>query len=245
MIPSPLLTSEALTGGIAHPTQLLYFTTSSVTADGSTLVVVREEQGQPNICALDLKTRVLRRLTDNRDGTLKSYVYFRGNSHRGLGKASICMDTVRRRVFFLQGDEIMRLDLDTGHSRSLARLPADQVTAFTHVSADGRRLCVPTTDARALEDESASEVTHGINAVGGKRNEIISDKPTYDIDERVRREGLSSWIRIYDTETGAATGCEQVRAGWITHVQFSPTHPNWILYNHEWASDSGIRRIWL
>jgi hypothetical protein len=28
-------------------------------------------------------------------------------------------------------------------------------------------------------------------------------------------------------------------------VQFSPVDPDWILYNHEWPSDCGIRRLWL
>jgi len=61
----------------------------------------------------------------------------------------------------------------------------------------------------------------------------------------VRREGLSSWLRVYDTESGEVLACERVLRGWVTHVQFSPINPEWILYNHEWASDSGIRRIWL
>src|ERR1051325_6339825 len=85
----------------------------------------------------------------------------------------------------------------------------------------------------------------GENFVGGRRNEVITDKPAYDIDERVRREGLSSWLRLYDTATGALLRCERVPQAWITHVQFSPVHADWILYNHEWPSDCGVRRLWL
>jgi hypothetical protein len=235
---------EWLAGDAAHPTQLLYFTTPSVTADGRELVVVREDDGHPNLCVVDLQTRQLRALTANRDGTLKSYVYFRGNERRGLGKASISLDATRRSVFYLQGRALCRTELESGATRQLAELPADQVTAFTHVSADGRRWCVPTTDARALEDTPVT-ATKGENLVGGRRNEVITDKPAYDVDERVRREGLSSWLRIYDTESGALLASERVPQAWVTHVQFSPTNPDLILYNHEWPSDCGIRRVWL
>ncbi|PTX96531.1 hypothetical protein DB354_07695 [Opitutus sp. ER46] len=151
---------------------------------------------------------------------------------------------MRGRVFYLQGDDLMRVDLADGKARAIARVPAGQVTAFTHLSADGCRICLPTTDARALEDDVPAP-QRGENFVAGKRNEVITDKPAYDIDERVRREGLSSWLRVFDTETGAQLACERVPQAWITHVQFSPVNPDWILYNHEWPSDCGIRRLWL
>jgi hypothetical protein len=32
---------------------------------------------------------------------------------------------------------------------------------------------------------------------------------------------------------------------WITHVQFRPGEPEHILYNHEWPSLVGVRRMWL
>ncbi|HWA25920.1 MAG TPA: oligogalacturonate lyase family protein [Lacunisphaera sp.] len=235
---------EQLAGGLEHPTQLLYFTTPSVTADGRTLVVVRDEAGNPNLHAMDLDSGESRRLTDQRDGILKSYVYFRGQPNRGFGKASVSLDPVQGRVYWIQGTEIRRVDL-AGRERVLARLPDDQVTAFMHVSADGRRLCVPTTDARALAEDAPAAPRFGENTVAGRRNEVITDKPDYDIDERVRREDLSSWLRVFDTETGELVACERVRRGWVTHVQFSPVRSDWILYNHEWPSDCGVRRLWL
>jgi len=102
------------------------------------------------------------------------------------------------------------------------------MTAFTHVSADGQRLCVPTVDARALEGD-----------------ERIDGRPAWNIDQRVREENLSSWLRVYDTRTGAVLLEERVPQAWITHVQFSPVDPEVILYNHEWPGDCGIRRLWL
>lgn len=240
-----MLEPTQLTGDVRRPAQLLYFTTSSVTADGRHLVAVRESaDGNPNIISVNLKTNVERELSLNREGTLKSYVYFRGNPLRGLGKASINLDAKRGIVYYLQGNDLCAVNFSR-QRRVLAHIPDDQVTAFTHISADGKRICVPTTDTRALEDETVEGKRAGENFVGGKRNEIISDKPTYDIDERVRTEKLNSYIRIFDTETGAQIACERVPEAWITHVQFSPQNPDWILYNHEWPSDCGIRRLWL
>lgn len=235
---------DRLIGGPDHPAQLLYFTTPSVTADGRTLVVVRDDEGNPNLWALDLATRAARPLTTNREGVLKSYVYFRGQPNRGFSKASVSLDPVRRRVFYVQGCELMVVDVASGPPRALARLPADQVTAFTHMSADGSRICVPTTDARALEEEGdAARLSEHL--VGGKRNEVITDKPAHDIDERIRRENLRSWLRVFSTSTGEQVACEPVTQAWVTHVQFSPVNPDWILYNHEWPADCGIRRLWL
>lgn len=79
--------------------QLLYFTSPSVSADGTKLLFVREQNGNPDIWVHDLETRSDRALTANRDGVLKSYVYFRGTPHRGLSKASICHDHSRGRVY--------------------------------------------------------------------------------------------------------------------------------------------------
>jgi hypothetical protein len=99
---------------------------------------------------------------------------------------------------------------------------------FKPVSADGTRLCVPTTDARALDDAKQ-----------------LKGKPDYDIDGRVQKENLASYLRVYDTATGKDVLCERVPKAWVTHVQFSPLDHSLILYNHEWCSDPGIRRMWL
>lgn len=208
--------------------QLLYFTSSSLAADDRRLVVISDRSGHPNLVVRDLATGTDRPLTHNTEGALKSYVYFNGNPYRGFGKASVSLHAASGTVYYLQGREIRRLDAD-GRERTLAEYPAGQMTAFTHVAADGTRLCVPTVDARALDDERP----------------LGMPRPNFDIDARVRREHLSSWLRIYDTTTGAELRGERVPDAWITHVQFSPRDRDQILYNHEWPSDCGIRRIWL
>ncbi len=138
---------------IVRPTtSLLYFTSSSLTADDRYLIMISDRTGQPNLFALDQHTGQETRLTDNEEGYLKSYVYFDGIPNRGLGKASVSLHSPSGMVYYLQGDDICAVDL-RGNRRVLAQVPAGQVTAFTHVSEDGKRLVVPTTDARALEAE--------------------------------------------------------------------------------------------
>ena len=216
-----------VTAGSPGNNQLLYFTSSSLTADDRYLVLISDRTGHPNLFALDQHTGQEVQLTDNQEGYLKSYVYFDGHPNRGFGKASVSLHSPSGTLYYLQGDDICAVDLQ-GRRRVLARVPAGQVTAFTHVSQDGTRLVVPTTDARALEAER-----------------LVKGRPDYDIDERVQREGLVSTLHVYDTRSGAELLSERVPQAWITHVQFCPTDPELILYNHEWPADCGIRRIWL
>lgn len=207
--------------------QLLYFTSSSLTRDDRWLIFISDRTGNPNLFVLDQVTGEERMLTQNHQGYLKSYVYFDGRERQGLGKASVSLHDPSGMVFFIQNEDICTVDLN-GRLRYLAKVPEGQVTAFTHVSLDGSRLVVPTTDARALEC-----------------NRLIKGRPDYDIDQRVQQENLVSTLHVYDTRTGKEILSERVPRAWITHVQFCPTDPDLILYNHEWAADCGIRRVWL
>ena len=208
--------------------QLLYFTSSSLWGDDSTLVFISDRDGHPNVYARNLENGTETKLSNNTEGYLKSYVYFDGTPYVGLGKASISLHSKSGTMYYLQGREIRKVD-PKGNNTLLAEYPAGQMTAFTHVSRDGKRLCVPTTDERALD--------------GDKK---LSGNPHYKIDKRVVKEGLSSYLRVYDTTTGEELVCEPVKKAWITHVQFSPKDHNNILYNHEWPyKNGGIRRMWL
>jgi oligogalacturonide lyase len=207
--------------------QLLYFTSTSLLNDDRHLIFLSDRTGNPNIFLRDLKTGNERQLSSNTEGFLKSYVYFDGTPYKGFGKASVTVDPQNALIYYIQGRDIIVVDT-SGNQRILAQYPAGQMTAFTHVSADGSLLCVPTTDARALDGDN-----------------ILAGKPKYDIDQRVREEKLSSYLRVFDTKTGQQILCERVPEAWITHVQFSPVDKRLILYNNEWPSDCGIRRIWL
>jgi oligogalacturonide lyase len=210
--------------------QLLYFTSSSLLSGDIGIVYISDRTGNPNIFYMDMMSGREERLTSNEEGCLKSYVYFWGNEYRGLGKASISLHSESGNIYYIQGRHICRVDTK-GNNRVLAELPDNQVTAFTHVSSDGKRLCVPTTDARALKYDTPQN--------------MMKYSPNYDIDKRVQEENLNSYLRIYNTETGEEVLTERVPRAWITHVQFCRTDSNIILYNHEWPSDCGIRRMWI
>ena len=220
-------TPERVTQTPTAHEQLLYFTSSSLTAKDDVLYFISDRTGDFNVFRRDLDSGEEEKLTRNRDGFLKSYVYFEGRPYEGLGRASICLDPKSGSLYFIQGREVCKA-IPGGGYQVLAQLPDDQMTVFTHVSADGSRLCVPTTDARALDGDK-----------------ILEGKPEYNIDERVRTENLSSYLHVYDTESGEELFCEEVPKGWITHVQFSPVDRDRILYNYEWAADWGITRMWM
>lgn len=206
--------------------QLLYFTSSSLTADDASLVTIATRAGQPNLFVRDLAAGERSQLTFHDEGVLKSYVYFDGRPFAGFGKASVSLDPVRGVLFYIHGRDLRAVTL-RGQSRILATLRPDEVTAFTHVSADGRLLLVPTTDARALDGD------------------FPDNRPSYDIDARIRAEGLASYLNLFDTRTGDLLVRERVNGAWITHVQFSPIDSHLVAYNHEWPSDCGVRRVWL
>ena len=72
-------------------TQLLYFTGSSLSRDDKSLFLISDRDGSPNVIVRDLATGTERTLTQNRNGVMKSYVYFDCNPGKGLSKASVCL----------------------------------------------------------------------------------------------------------------------------------------------------------
>ena len=120
--------------------------------------MISDRTGSPNVYVRDLSTGTERRLTRNEGGTLKAYVYFDGTENFGLGKASVCLDPVRETVYFIQDQNICKVGLN-GIIHVLNQVPEGHMTAFTHVSADGQYLCVPTTDGRILDFDPETEGT--------------------------------------------------------------------------------------
>lgn len=203
--------------------QLLYFTSPSLARGGKQVCYIGDRTGHPNLYTLNLETGEERQLTFQSEGMLRSYVYFDGQPFRGFGKASVSLDVAGGLLYYLQGQEVRRVSLE-GEGETICRLPGGVVTGFTHLSADGRLLCVPTIDQAAFD---------------------VPQPFQENIDRRVREENLCSTLRVFDTATGEEVLAEPVPGGWVTHVQFSPTGNSKILYNHEWALHSGIRRLWL
>jgi len=208
--------------------QLIYFTSRCVTSDNEFLIFLSDRTVHPNIFSLNLHTKEEKQITYNNEGSLRSYQYFRGNNYKGLGKASISLHPETGLIYYLQGRQICCANLN-GENKILAEYPENQMTAYTHVSNDGTRLCVPTVDERALEE-----------------NNFQGWKPSHNIDQRIQEENLSSYLHVYDTSTGEKISTEAVPQAWVTHVQFCPSNNDIILYNHEWPSyDPGARRLWI
>jgi len=222
-----------ISGCEEYDTQMLYFTCSSLSQDDRYIFLISDRDGSPNVVVKDLVSGDERILTQNRSGYLKSYVYFDGGFNDGLGKASVSLDCHRNIIYFIQDDKICKVDMQ-GNVTVLNSVPDGRMTAFTHVSDDGKLLCVPMTDGRCLDFDPDTE-GYGLDK-----------RPKYNIDGRVQAEGLSSYLCVYDTESGKLVYEKEVPRCWITHVQFNPVNPEQIMFNHEWPeSDCGIRRIWL
>jgi oligogalacturonide lyase len=214
-----------------HKNQGLYFTSPSVTADDRWLVILSERTGHPNLFSIDRATGALRQLSRNENGLLHSYVYPQGGA-RGLSKASPCLDATHNRIFYIQDDVVyaIKLDDDTGIVRRVSELPANWYGAFTHISPDGKTLCVPCTDPCAFADPAANQWEQMRQVTG-----------------RMDREGLVTRIYLIDVETGLARLAAEVPL-WVTHVQFDPLGTGRILFNREGFDETGVRpphnRIW-
>ena len=211
-------------------TQHLYFTGASLSADGRLLVVL-DDADRPargpydpdalvNVEAVELATGERRRLSDNRVGVRRAYVYFGGHPEAGLAPGSVVFDPARETAYMLVGRTIWAADARTGVRRPLATIKAGLATGYAAVSGSGRRLCLPAIDAAAFRDLHA-------------------------IDRTVRELELSTRIEVWDTSSGALVDEVVVPRAWVTHVQFRPGTDDVLLFNHEWAEAGGERRLWI
>lgn len=206
----------------------LYFTTHSVTADDRWLVFLSERDGHPNLYAIDRSDGTICQLSNNRSGTLRSYVYPLGGL-TGLSKVSPCLDPFRNRLFYIRDDRIFQVNLDDPEpkERCLAGLPAGWYGGFTHISADGKTLCVPVTDPRAFAEEKTQweQLDH--------------------VPPRMAAGGLSTRFYFIDTETGEQRIAAEVPF-WVTHVQFDPAGSLRMIFNLEGSGDGAPLpdRIW-
>lgn len=193
----------------------LYFTSHSVTSDNRWLVFLSDRDGHPNLYAIDRGDGSIRRLSNNRNGLLRSYVYPQGGP-AGLSKASPCLDPFLNRLFYIRDDQVFRVDLDDPDLREerLCALPPGWYGAYTHISPDGKTFCVPCTDPRAFADEKSQW-------------EQLNQVPP-----RMERQGLHTRLYFIDGESGATRLAAQTPF-WVTHVQFDPAGSGRLVFNLE------------
>jgi hypothetical protein len=208
--------------------QHLYFTSPSVTADNRWLVFISERGGQPNLYAIERASGRIRPLTRNTRGLRLSYCYPWGGL-TGLSKSTPCLDPVRRRAFAVIDDQVWRCDVDDGSAAVLAPLPEPGITSFTHVSADGRWLCVPVTMPAEPFHEPATTQREQLERVW----------------RWVEQGKVRTKLWCFDTGTGAARLWAELPF-WVSHVQFDPTGGYHGICNSEglWHHQQVLPRIW-
>jgi len=132
----------------------LYFTSFSVTSDDRWLTFISDRSGHPNLYSINRADGTIRRLSNNKNGLLRSYVYPEGGL-RGFSKSSPCLDPVRNRLFYIRDDSVYFTDLDEADpaEHEVCGLPAGWYGGYTHISPDGKTFCVPCADPRAFADE--------------------------------------------------------------------------------------------
>jgi len=206
----------------------LYFTTPSVTADDRWLVFLSERDGHPNLYAIDRSDGTICKLSRNDSGALRSYVYPLGGL-TGLSKVSPCLDPFRNRLFYIRNDRIFQVNLDDPQPKEnpLGVLPSGWYGGFTHISADGKTLCVPVTDPRAFSEEKTQwdQLDH--------------------VPSRMAEGGLFTRLYFIDLESGAHRIAAEVPF-WVTHVQFDPTGSHRMIFNLEGSGNGAPLpdRIW-
>ena len=205
---------------------LVYFTSNSLLADDRRIILIQKQNGCRNLVGMDLLSGEIWPLTHNQ--AMGEYAPdendFYDNDYDNIMDGSVIVHPETGRIYYVQGRKLCRTDLN-GEVRVLAHIPDGMASGCMHVSADGKKLVLPTADQRAFKDYN------------GKNNAVI--------DATVQALGLSSQLRVYDTETGEQLACEHIQRAWVTHVQFNPQDDRVIMYNHEWPADCGIRRIWI
>ncbi len=210
--------------------QHLYFTSYSVTADDRWLTIISDRDGSPNLYAIDRRDGAFRRLSQNREGTLHSYVYPLGGA-KGFSKVSPCLDPDRNQIYFIRDDVVYAVGLDDERpeERKVCELPAGWYGAYTHISPDGKTFCVPCTDPRAFADEKTQWEQLG------------------KVPPRIQKGGLKTRIYLIDVATGNARVAAEVPF-WVTHVQFDPMGTGRIVFNleghHEGKGSPLPNRIW-
>lgn len=214
--------------------QHFYFTSPSLTTDERYILSISENIEGVHINAIQRDSGKVINIA-SAECVMRSYVYARGELH-GISKASPCLDDERGVVYWIQDDGLFSAKIsESPIIKKIANLPSGWWTAYTHVSKDGKYICVPCTDPFAFEEK-----------VEKSQHDQLKLVPW-----RMLEKGLKSKILVFCTETGIQKTCVEIPF-WVTHVQFDPLGTGRILFNCEGNVGSrGNReypywgRIWL
>ena len=201
----------------------LYFTSNSLSHDDKNLIVAGKDSSNVyNFYEIELASGDRRQLTSC--STPPEY-YLDGIVSSGLHVNGACFDSKNRALYYVESNIVK---VSARYSiESLGSIPASEAAGIAHVSADGRLLCIPSTDRAAFAKDADWA------------------RPDRGIDARIRSQRLGSYLNVFDTHAGRLVAREPVPSAWVTHVQFNPADSRQILYNHEWPDQCGIRRMWI
>lgn len=210
--------------------QHLYFTSASVTADDRWIAVIHEDAEGVSMRAIDRTNGDIVPVSEPVP-IMYSYVYGQGERGRGFGKASPVLDETTGNLFWIEDDRVRMFRLGEDDApRDLASLPSGWVTAFNHVSPDGKTLVVPLTEPDAFLPMMTDQGSQMLR-----------------VSARMVNRGLVTRMLLIDIPTGA-TQCVAEVPFWVTHVQFDPGGSGRILFNSEgsyFATGDPHIRIWV
>ncbi|MBS0664521.1 MAG: hypothetical protein JSR48_14740, partial [Verrucomicrobia bacterium] len=229
--------------------QLLYFTTYSLTADGTLLAAITNAYSPhpagASLARIDRATGRMEPLAEFPGPALQSYPYFarpRSTDPKedylyngpvaphGLNKSSPCLHSASGNLYFVWGradgwGQLDGVNLRTGARRAVAEIPPDRTVGYCHLDASGEHVLLSLADHRILE--------FGERRTGNR-----------EMSENYARLGLTTQVAEVEVATGRLT-VRWEEPAWVTHVQYHPRRRDVILYNHEWTWPLGLERIWL
>ncbi|MDR2041416.1 MAG: oligogalacturonate lyase family protein [Tannerella sp.] len=211
---------KRLTGG-KHDDMVLYFTSNSVLADDRRMIFIRTIDGCNNLWLLDMETGEEKQVTYFTDRSPNELFFhqFHQNDFKAIYIASVVLHGKTEMIYFIKDRKLWRFNVN-GNGRVLAHLPEKTDIGQCHVNEQGTKLVMSTVEDRMFDAGS-------------------------NFDRAAREMNISSRLLVYDTDNGDLLLDEVVHGAYVDHVQFSPVDDRLILYNHEWASDQGIRRMWI
>jgi hypothetical protein len=231
------------------PCQLLYFTSSSLTADGAILATITSAYSEhaegASLARIDRATGAMEPLAVFPGPAMQAYPYFaRPRSAdpaedylfngtvaaHGLNKSSPVLHPASGNLFFVWGradgwGQLDCVNLRDGRRRRLTEIPPSRTVGYCHLDAAGEHVLLSLADRRILE-------------FGAKR------KGNREMSENYAKLDLTTQLVGVEVATGRQT-LRWEEPAWVTHVQFHPRRRDLVLYNHEWTWPLGTERIWL
>ncbi len=202
-----------------------YFTNLAFAEGGRSFIYLAEDEKHCfEMYKVNAEGGPAMRLTHSTDKVPEPSWYYPCKRFTGVNWASCAVGPKTNKVYYYVGFQVFKLDIATLKTDLIYEIPRDRTPAIPHLSFNEDLLLIPTTDRKIEEvPESATRQR--------------------EVHDLVKQAKLTSDITIVKTSGGAEKTLEE--NSWITHVQFSPTDSNLILYCHEGIWQQVEQRIWL